>query len=267
MLIEIGQMARMLGITVNGVRFLEREGLVSPTRDEGNGYRQFSLEDQATLYMYKLYRMAGLNMTDIKEALTSEPNEAVRVMRRSVAEQRRILYECECAADKIEEFLDKGMDAPRFELAARPELHCVPYPVYQGEAVTSASASLFSQQYNYLIEHMPSSFFGITFRRDAEGPGWSAERNIVITDDTYTDLAEPVLSHVERFPARDRCLHAIVRCTSEEGDERFLHEPLAWLEEQGLAADDGDIVARFLYGQKLDDRLAYRLEMWVPVRP
>ena len=53
MLIDVGQMAKLLGISGNGVRYLEDEGLVHPAQDEDNGHRRFTLEGQAAFYIYK----------------------------------------------------------------------------------------------------------------------------------------------------------------------------------------------------------------------
>lgn len=265
MLIEIGQMARLLGITSNGVRFLENEGLVQPLRDETSGYRKFTLEDQATLYMYKLYKLAGMELGDTKDALRCDPFDSIGILRRSIAEQRRQLYERERLVDEIEELLGRGVVVPRFAVERRPCMHCVPYPRKDDKAGpgTRALVSGMSEQYNYLVEHMPSSFFGITYVPDGQGR-YSSYRNIVIMDDAYMELTGPAAQDIVEYPALDRCLHATVACTSDEDDTEFLGDAFAWLAENGVRPAEGDIVGRFLHAQREEGRLVYRVELWVP---
>ncbi len=39
------QVEQMTGISRQNIRYYEKEGLLSPKRDEGNGYRIYSRED------------------------------------------------------------------------------------------------------------------------------------------------------------------------------------------------------------------------------
>ena len=43
---KINQAAELAGITSKNIRFYEDQGLITPARDAGNGYRDYSMEDR-----------------------------------------------------------------------------------------------------------------------------------------------------------------------------------------------------------------------------
>lgn len=62
----IGELADSVGVPSQTIRFYEREGLLSPTRREANGYRVF---DTATLHRLRFIRIAqtaGLTLGEIR---------------------------------------------------------------------------------------------------------------------------------------------------------------------------------------------------------
>ncbi|MBE6027995.1 MAG: MerR family transcriptional regulator [Clostridiales bacterium] len=56
---KINQAAELAGITSKNIRFYEDRGLITPARDAGNGYRDYSMEDVEQLYRIKLHTGFG----------------------------------------------------------------------------------------------------------------------------------------------------------------------------------------------------------------
>ena len=54
---KINQAAELAGITSKNIRFYEDQGLITPARDSGNGYRDYSMEDVEQLYRIRPERM------------------------------------------------------------------------------------------------------------------------------------------------------------------------------------------------------------------
>ena len=63
---KINQAAELAGITSKNIRFYEDQGLITPARDSGNGYRDYSMEDVEQLYRIKLLRMLGISCENIR---------------------------------------------------------------------------------------------------------------------------------------------------------------------------------------------------------
>lgn len=65
---KINELETLLGQSRANIRFYEKEGLLSPTRNE-NGYREYTEEDIAVLKKIIIFRKLGLSLPDIKSIL------------------------------------------------------------------------------------------------------------------------------------------------------------------------------------------------------
>lgn len=68
--IQIGAVARQTGLSVDAIRFYERERLVaSPMRTEG-GFRLFHKEDVQTLHFIKSAQELGFSLDEIRDLIS-----------------------------------------------------------------------------------------------------------------------------------------------------------------------------------------------------
>jgi DNA-binding transcriptional MerR regulator len=66
---KIKEAAERLGISQRAIRFYEKQGLLSPSRQQHNGYRAFGEEDIWRLQTIVALREAGMPIADIRTAL------------------------------------------------------------------------------------------------------------------------------------------------------------------------------------------------------
>jgi len=66
---KIKEAAERLGISQRAIRFYEKQGLLSPSRQQHNGYREFGEEDIWRLQTIVALREAGMPIADIRTAL------------------------------------------------------------------------------------------------------------------------------------------------------------------------------------------------------
>lgn len=64
---KINEVEQTIGMAKKNIRFYEQEGLLTPSRIPGNGYRDYSAEDINTLRQIKLLRKLGISIEDIKK--------------------------------------------------------------------------------------------------------------------------------------------------------------------------------------------------------
>ena len=64
---KINQVEELTGITKKNIRFYESEGLIAPSRDPANGYREYSLADAETLRRIKLLRKLDVSCEKIRD--------------------------------------------------------------------------------------------------------------------------------------------------------------------------------------------------------
>ncbi len=64
--LKINEVEAQVGITKKNIRFYEEQGLLSPRRDSGNGYRDYGPEEVETLRRIKLLRKLGVPLEEIR---------------------------------------------------------------------------------------------------------------------------------------------------------------------------------------------------------
>ena len=63
---KINEVEKIIGITKKNIRFYEEQGLLSPSRNRENGYREYAEADLEILEQIKLFRKLGLPIEEIR---------------------------------------------------------------------------------------------------------------------------------------------------------------------------------------------------------
>ncbi len=66
---KINEVEAAVGVTKKNIRFYEEEGLITPSREPGNGYRSYSQTDVERLRRIKLLRKLDVPLAEIREML------------------------------------------------------------------------------------------------------------------------------------------------------------------------------------------------------
>ncbi|MGN0708347.1 MAG: MerR family transcriptional regulator [Faecalibacterium sp.] len=66
---KINEVETAVGVTKKNIRFYEEEGLITPSREPGNGYRSYSQADVERLRKIKLLRKLDVPLAEIREML------------------------------------------------------------------------------------------------------------------------------------------------------------------------------------------------------
>lgn len=84
--ININQVEKMTGVSKRNIRFYEKEGLLLPKRDSGNGYRVYDETDIWRIKVIKMLRMVDMPLEEIQKVL-----EEVKPLSEALAEQQEEL--------------------------------------------------------------------------------------------------------------------------------------------------------------------------------
>lgn len=68
----IKEAERITGLSRSNIRFYEKEKLISPERNENNGYREYSEEDIKTIQKIVYLRTLGISVEDIRRLSNKE---------------------------------------------------------------------------------------------------------------------------------------------------------------------------------------------------
>ncbi|MEG2212223.1 MAG: MerR family transcriptional regulator [Raoultibacter sp.] len=98
---SVGEMARYLGMSPQGLHWYESKGLVSPDRDKT--YRRYSRDSLFLLSRARFYHQAGFSIEEIDDLLNMELPSIADSMERHVALMRRQVAIYQARLDIIEE--------------------------------------------------------------------------------------------------------------------------------------------------------------------
>ncbi len=73
----IGNMAKLLGVTPEAIRYYESKNIIKPLRDEGSGYRHFTTWDLHMLARARHYRQCGFSLEETAALLAGNDLEEV----------------------------------------------------------------------------------------------------------------------------------------------------------------------------------------------
>lgn len=114
----IKDVERLVGITQKNIRFYEKEGLLAPRRQAGNGYRDYTEEDVQRLQRIKLLRKLDVPLEEIGAMLSGRLTLAEGMRRHLVTLERRrenlANAHSLCQALTGEAGLLQGLDAQRY---------------------------------------------------------------------------------------------------------------------------------------------------------
>ena len=73
----IHEVAALLGISADAIRLYEKEGLVHPTRNPGNGYRYYNFQEIQRVMGISLYRQLGIGINKIRQLVQQQSFDEV----------------------------------------------------------------------------------------------------------------------------------------------------------------------------------------------
>lgn len=68
-IVKVSQLAKSLNVASDTVRYYTRIGLLSPQKNNGNGYKNYSNQESKRLYFILSARSLGFSIKDIQEIL------------------------------------------------------------------------------------------------------------------------------------------------------------------------------------------------------
>jgi len=104
----VSELARRAGVTADTVRHYTRNGLLTPIRDECNGYNRYDSSDLARLLFIRKAKLLGFNLGDVSEILmesrlgNSSCPLVRKIMEQRLLEIRRRLHDLQKLQTRME---------------------------------------------------------------------------------------------------------------------------------------------------------------------
>ena len=138
---RVGEIAKKAGISINALRYYDKEGLLSPSSKSEGGYRLYTDQDMVRLIQIQTMKELGFTLSDIKKHLVSldTPDDMVAA-----------LTEHEIAIEKRIEVLSESLKAIK---ALKDEVLQMQTMDFKKYAYILASLQLKNDSY-WAIKHM-----------------------------------------------------------------------------------------------------------------
>ena len=185
---NIKQASEQSGVSAPNIRFYEKEGLMTPARNRGNAYRDYTAGDIRTLKLIRMLRMLDMPLPVIQRVLNGEQplSEALQAQQ-EVLKQQGFLKE-------------QPTDGETEPVAADPRLHYVHLKENAGIAANT----------NQALPYAKGEYIGLLDHDD------------VLTPDALYEMADAIIKAYDRgvkvafaYSDEDKC----------DGEETRYYEP------------------------------------------
>lgn len=239
---KIGEIARLLGLTPQALRFYEQEGVVMPRKSE-NGTRYFLVEDIVCLLAFRKYRLSEFSIQDVAghfgggtlNALMEQLDEKhdAMIAKSEILLKRAAAIRCFkrilCEAQTMHDVLMDVM---------RPELFLNKRTFSQLDCSNEAQC----EEFNTLANILPDSIICFTGPADLDA---APECRFALTRETAENWQIP-LEDMIRLPS-ERCICVYMQSPGHTWNTGYLQSLLGKVHAQSYAVRrDRPIIVRHL---------------------
>lgn len=264
---RIGVVSKLLGISPEGLRLYEREGILSSKREDGNGnYRVYSHLDITALMRARSYHNYGFSLKETESLINADDLASVAECYRSrqqklreeiLLKQRMLDY-----LSRVDEMVETlPEELWKIKRARRPAM-------YRFEFMDGDDLIIGPELYQKFQEWVNLAPFSFPAQRNEwqavcgrEGHSLSA-LGIFEEDAAFFGIEES--GPVVYYPECD-CLSTIVELVGEETDvQDYLGHLREYVEINGIEVKGDPVGRTFLSMNKKDNYTRYR-QIWLPV--
>lgn len=108
---QIGQVSKQTGLSVDTIRFYERNGLIRAARRSEGGFRLYSSDDLSALHFIRSLQTLGFSLSEIHEFLSLRTNDlrACSEVRKMLARKLKGIHVKRIALAKLEDELKTAL--------------------------------------------------------------------------------------------------------------------------------------------------------------
>lgn len=259
---KIGEVAKLLGLTTQALRFYEQEGVINPRKSE-NGTRMYSIDQIVLLLSFKKYRQTEFTVQDIVEHFRDDTVDSLinRLGTQStlLVDKANLLLRRSEAIRRFEQTLRLAQENfGRIIPCERPSLYQLNLSLeelYQADAAQRASLSAF-------IDAMPDT--GIAFSCRADKPS-TPQFRFCVSEEIARIWSLP-LEHTQLLPpTKSVCLY--VRGDGYLWDERSFADIFSRVRAAGYEIDlMQDVFGMHLASETIDKSVHLCGIVYVPVK-
>ncbi|MBE5857111.1 MAG: MerR family transcriptional regulator [Lachnospiraceae bacterium] len=111
---KINQVEELVDISKKNIRFYEDQGLLNPSRNPENGYREYSLKDVDELYKIKFLRKLAVPLEDIRQVQKKEITLS-QCFEKQSSNLKKEIHSLEAAYELCDSIKEKNLEYSDFK--------------------------------------------------------------------------------------------------------------------------------------------------------
>lgn len=259
---RIGEVASLLGITPQAVRYYEEEGIINPERNPLSGYRYYSAWDINMLMRIRTYRQQGFSIEEIRDVMrefnpgltVSYLGEKAQALHDTICEQIVYMNRLRDEQSVVEE---ARVGYRRFVVTYRPPMHFL--QTQRGYNLLSEHLDLYR---TWITEHAAFVLPGGVF----QGPGADdVAYGLFVDDANLRDIGYKNEEEVVAIPSLLCLSTSFVSGSDVELSYQSFDFALDYIAEKGWQVA-GSPVSRIamMANQERSYRSLHRV--WIPIK-
>ncbi len=266
MLYKIGDMAKLLGLSQEALRKFERRGLITPVKDEENGYRYYGTLDITSLIRCRSYHRYGFSMNEIAGLMNTRDLDFIIDKYKEREDSLRERIRMDSLMLRYLEDIRRTTESIQNNYQKCSQTVCP--PCYSLEYMQNDVLTLSGKVWDYFsnwMERVPFSALSIRWNKDLILQGQTDFiASLCVPEEYAHELAYYLGPPVVYFPARP-CVYTL----SSEDQNRFdapqsFEFILDYCRERGLTPADDPYCRTFLSYDKGGNYTRFR-QIWLPV--
>lgn len=267
---SVGEVANLLGVTSNALRFYEKEGIINPEKDE-HGRRYYDQQDLTRLLSSKKYRSMGIPLKVIRQQFSQGGDRKKDIAHRLIqyeqaAREKAAYYDCLARSINVQIGLMANIAEHYGEIRIETSPACL--LLYDEENQLMTFDHKLRGQMQKWIGAMPVTKLACVYPSDNMDldNGKATLAYAVYEDCAKMAGIQSQTSNAIVSPAKPS-LHMIHSSYDILRRPQAAFEPIfAYMQEKGLALD-GVAWAQFIVVESdLDQKFHVFVDAWVPFR-
>jgi len=258
--LKVNDVAKLLNLSHEAIRYYESKGIIQPKRETRNGYRHYTDWDIQILITSRMYRQFGFSLEEAAECINrcdvNEISHYLSEKEDNIYQQIRWLKNLKKITEENKQYISEAMSLrSSYQIVNRPEMYLIDFD--------QISKIPKSQKISHWSQAMPFIFASALFSYENNEINLEHTIGFGITK-KYADFLNIIeTKHIKFYPSC-RCIYTAYECNSETG---FSHKSLApvfqYMNECNLPIT-GDIITRSIIMRKVDNQYVNLSHVWVP---
>jgi len=221
MIYSIGQVAKLFGISVESIVYYEKEGLIHPSKNPNNGYREFTINDIVALSDILFYRNVDISIKEITEIQSGMDMKGIsELIDNKITEINDKILTYKRLLSKLKSW-SVLHNADGINMVGRFDIREMPVairPKDEAEGLETDIVGFIEKFHDYkdMIYYLFYAFeYDVFF-----GQGLADLRRYVVLDSGDNELPEILNTDEYELESCKKCIYTVVRFTGD-ADEMF----------------------------------------------